>query len=166
MLLVEEREPDQGALPVAALKSQLRLGSGFDPVEDATEDAALAGFLRAAIATVEARTGKVLLACSGLTMVSVRGLPCTVMIFCEICAGGSSAPFCAPVNTARASLTESCSIGLPLPLLSAFRKAATPAVGCGLFSVGAANAVLIWLANNNALAISFIFITGFQLTCY
>lgn len=61
MLLVEETAPDQGALPVAALKSQLRLGSGFDPVEDATEDAALAGFLRAAIATVEARTGKVLL---------------------------------------------------------------------------------------------------------
>lgn len=61
MLLVEETAPAQGALPVAALKSHLRMGSGFEAVEDATEDAALAGFLRAAIATVEARTGKVLL---------------------------------------------------------------------------------------------------------
>ena len=61
MLLVEETAPAQGALPVAALKSHLRTGTGFEPVADATEDAALAGFLRAAIATVEARTGKVLL---------------------------------------------------------------------------------------------------------
>lgn len=61
MLLVEETAPAQGALPVAALKSHLRMGTGFEPVADATEDAALAGFLRAAIATVEARTGKVLL---------------------------------------------------------------------------------------------------------
>lgn len=61
MLLVEETAPAAGSLPVAALRSHLRMGSGFDLVEDATEDAALAGFLRAAIATVEARTGKVLL---------------------------------------------------------------------------------------------------------
>lgn len=61
MLLVEETAPAQGALPVAALKAYLRMGTGFEPVADATEDAALAGFLRAAIATVEARTGKVLL---------------------------------------------------------------------------------------------------------
>ena len=47
--------------PVAALRRHLRLGSGFEPIEDETEEAALAGFLRAAIATVEARTGKVLL---------------------------------------------------------------------------------------------------------
>lgn len=61
MLLVEETAPAQASLPVAGLRSHLRMGSGFEPVEDATEDAALAGFLRAAIATVEARTGKVLL---------------------------------------------------------------------------------------------------------
>ena len=61
MLLVEETAPAQASLPVAALRGHLRMGSGFDLVEDATEDAALAGFLRAAIATVEARTGKVLL---------------------------------------------------------------------------------------------------------
>ena len=61
MLLVEETAPAAGSLPVAALRSHLRMGSGFELVEDAAEDAALAGFLRAAIATVEARTGKVLL---------------------------------------------------------------------------------------------------------
>ena len=61
MLLVEETAPAPASLPVAALRGHLRMGSGFEPVADATEDAALAGFLRAAIATVEARTGKVLL---------------------------------------------------------------------------------------------------------
>jgi len=61
MLLVEETAPAQASLPVAALRGYLRMGSGFELAEDATEDAALAGFLRAAIATVEARTGKVLL---------------------------------------------------------------------------------------------------------
>lgn len=61
MLLVEETAPAHATLPVAALRSHLRMGSGFEPVADPTEDAALAGFLRAAIATVEARTGKVLL---------------------------------------------------------------------------------------------------------
>lgn len=61
MMLVEETAPTQEALPVADLRVQLRLGTGFDLPEDAAEDAALAGFLRAAIATVEARTGKVLL---------------------------------------------------------------------------------------------------------
>lgn len=61
MMLVEETAPTQEALPVADLRGQLRLGTGFDLPEDAAEDAALAGFLRAAIATVEARTGKVLL---------------------------------------------------------------------------------------------------------
>ena len=43
MLLVEETAPAQGALPVAALKAYLRMGTGFEPVADATEDAALAG---------------------------------------------------------------------------------------------------------------------------
>ena len=57
MLLVEETAPAQASLPVAALRGHLRMGSGFELVEDAAEDAALAGFLRAAIATVEARTG-------------------------------------------------------------------------------------------------------------
>lgn len=62
MMLVELTAPALEALPVAGLRAQLRLGSGFDMAEDAAETAALAGFLRAAIATIEARTGKVLLA--------------------------------------------------------------------------------------------------------
>lgn len=61
MMLVEETAPPQEALPVDALRAQLRLGTGFELPQDASEDAALGSFLRAAIATVEARTGKVLL---------------------------------------------------------------------------------------------------------
>lgn len=61
MLLIEETAPAAAALPVAALRHHLRLGSGFEMADDPAEDNALAGFLRAAIATIEARTGKVLL---------------------------------------------------------------------------------------------------------
>lgn len=61
MMLIEETAPAAEALPVAALREHLRLGSGFEIAEDTAETAALAGFLRAAIATIEARTGKVLL---------------------------------------------------------------------------------------------------------
>ncbi len=62
MMLVELTAPALEALPVAGLRAHLRLGTGFDMPEEAAETAALAGFLRAAIATIEARTGKVLLA--------------------------------------------------------------------------------------------------------
>ncbi|SIQ04760.1 phage conserved hypothetical protein, phiE125 gp8 family [Paracoccus thiocyanatus] len=66
MMLVEVTAPAAAALPVAVLRDHLRLGTGFgmpgDGAGDGAETAALAGFLRAAIATVEARTGKVLLA--------------------------------------------------------------------------------------------------------
>lgn len=51
--------PDPAALPVAALRAQLRLGTGF--ADTASQDGELAGFLAAAIATIEARTGKALL---------------------------------------------------------------------------------------------------------
>lgn len=61
MMLIEETAPAVEALPVAALREHLRLGSGFGLAEDEAETTALAGFLRAAIATIEARTGKVLL---------------------------------------------------------------------------------------------------------
>ncbi|MDN5567922.1 MAG: hypothetical protein L0G27_04085 [Paracoccus sp. (in: a-proteobacteria)] len=61
MMLIEETAPAAEALPVAALRGYLRLASGFDGPDDAAETAALTGFLRAAIATIEARTGKVLL---------------------------------------------------------------------------------------------------------
>jgi len=61
MMLVEVTAPAVEALPVAGLRDHLRLASGFAPAGDAAEEAALAGFLRAAIAAIEARTGKVLL---------------------------------------------------------------------------------------------------------
>ncbi|MBO9455911.1 phage head-tail connector protein [Paracoccus sp. R12_1] len=61
MMLIEETAPAAEALPVAALREHLRLGSGFQIAEDSAETAALTGYLRAAIATIEARTGKVLL---------------------------------------------------------------------------------------------------------
>lgn len=51
--------PDPEALPVAALRAQLRLGTGF--ADSTTQDAELAGFLASAIAVIEARTGKALL---------------------------------------------------------------------------------------------------------
>lgn len=61
MMLVEETVPDAAALPIDELRNHLRLGSGFDLATGGAEDVALTGFLRAAIATVEGRTGKVLL---------------------------------------------------------------------------------------------------------
>jgi len=59
MYLIEESQIDDVALPVARLRDHLRLGSGF--VEDGLQDGLLGGFLRAAMAAVEARTGKALL---------------------------------------------------------------------------------------------------------
>ncbi len=61
MILVEETTPAEAALPVAELRAHLRLGSGFELPANAEEDRALGGFLRAAMATIEGRTGKVLL---------------------------------------------------------------------------------------------------------
>lgn len=59
MYLIEESQIPEAALPVARLRDHLRLGSGFS--EDGLQDDLLAGFLRAAIAAVESRTGKSLL---------------------------------------------------------------------------------------------------------
>lgn len=61
MMLIEETAPAAEVLPIAALRGHLQLGSGFEIAADAAETAALTGFLRAAMATIEARTGKVLL---------------------------------------------------------------------------------------------------------
>lgn len=61
MMLIEETAPAAEALPVAALRMHLRLAQGFEGPDDPAETAALAAFLRAAIATIEGRTGKVLL---------------------------------------------------------------------------------------------------------
>lgn len=60
MMLVERTKIPAPALPVAEMRAHLRLGVGF--ADEGTEDALLETFLRAAIAAVEAWTGKVLIA--------------------------------------------------------------------------------------------------------
>lgn len=59
MMLIEESTVPDAALPLEAFKAHLRVGSGFG--EDSLQDAVLNSFLRAAIAAIEARTGKVLI---------------------------------------------------------------------------------------------------------
>ena len=60
MMLVEQTSVPVEALPLGALRDHLRLGSGF--ADDALQDGVLEECLRAAMAAVEARTGKALLA--------------------------------------------------------------------------------------------------------
>lgn len=60
MMLVEQTSVPAEALPLGALRDHLRLGSGF--ADDALQDGVLEDCLRAAMAAVEARTGKALLA--------------------------------------------------------------------------------------------------------
>lgn len=60
MMLIEETSVPDGTLPVDAFKAHLRLGSGFGT--DSVQDAVLVSFLRAALAAIEARTGKVSIA--------------------------------------------------------------------------------------------------------
>ncbi|MCA0927391.1 head-tail connector protein [Ruegeria profundi] len=59
MMLIEETAIADAALPVDQFKAHLRLGTGF--AEGSVQDEVLNGFLRAAIAAIEARTGKVLI---------------------------------------------------------------------------------------------------------
>ena len=59
MMLIEENTVPDAALPLADFRAHLRLGTGFG--EDSLQEPVLRGFLRAAIAAVEARTGKVLI---------------------------------------------------------------------------------------------------------
>lgn len=59
MMLVELTTVPQEAIPLAAFKDHLRLGSGF--AEGDLQDSVIEGFLRAAMAAIEARTGKVLI---------------------------------------------------------------------------------------------------------
>ena len=60
MMLTELQRVPDAALPLEACKAHLRLGSGF--ADDGGQDGLIAGYLRAAIAAVEARIGKALLA--------------------------------------------------------------------------------------------------------
>ena len=59
MMLIEETSVADNDLPIAEFKAHLRLGTGF--ADDTLQDVLLASFLRAAIAAIEARTGKILL---------------------------------------------------------------------------------------------------------
>ncbi|MGR3454695.1 head-tail connector protein [Pseudooceanicola sp.] len=58
-MLTEDTDIPLAALPVDAFKSHLRLGTGF--ASDVVQDEVIEGFLRAALAAVEARTGKALI---------------------------------------------------------------------------------------------------------
>ena len=60
MMLVEQTPVPAAALPVASFKAHMRLGSGF--ADDDLQDGLLETHLRAAIAAIEARTGKILIA--------------------------------------------------------------------------------------------------------
>jgi len=60
MMLIEQTPVPDAALPVDAFKAHLRLGTGFG--ENTVQDAVIHSFLHAAIAAIEARTGKVLIA--------------------------------------------------------------------------------------------------------
>lgn len=60
MMLTEITSVAAGSLPVQALKDHLRLGSGF--ADDGMQDGLIEGYLRAAMAMIEGRIGKVLLA--------------------------------------------------------------------------------------------------------
>ena len=60
MMLTELTVVPGASLPVQALKDHLRLGTGF--TEDGMQDGLIEAYLRAAIAAVEGRIGKVLLA--------------------------------------------------------------------------------------------------------
>lgn len=59
MMLSEQTTVPQAALPVQALKNHLRLGTGF--ADDGLQDGMLESHLRAAMAAIEGRIGKVLL---------------------------------------------------------------------------------------------------------
>ncbi len=59
MDLIETSSVDDGDLPIAAFRAHLRLGAGF--ADEATADALLVQYFRAAMALIEGRTGKALL---------------------------------------------------------------------------------------------------------
>lgn len=59
MMLIEETTVPDAVLPVEEFKAHLRLGTGFG--QDTAQDEVLNGFLRAAIAAIESRTGKILM---------------------------------------------------------------------------------------------------------
>ncbi|MDP4031638.1 MAG: hypothetical protein Q8P60_02080 [Pseudorhodobacter sp.] len=59
MMLIEQTTVPGSALPVQALKDHLRLGTGF--ADDGMQDGLIESYLRAAMAAIEGRIGKVLI---------------------------------------------------------------------------------------------------------
>ncbi len=59
MMLTEVTAVPEAVLPVQAMKDHLRLGTGF--ADDGLQDGLIAAHLRAAMAMIEARTGKALI---------------------------------------------------------------------------------------------------------
>lgn len=60
MMLTEETPVPQAALPVEEMKDHLRMGSGF--ADDGLQDGLIEAYLRAALAAIEGRIGKMLFA--------------------------------------------------------------------------------------------------------
>lgn len=60
MMLIEQTTVPGAALPVQALKDHLRLGTGF--ADDGMQNGLIESYLRAAMAAIEGRIGKVLIA--------------------------------------------------------------------------------------------------------
>jgi len=60
MILSEETDIPQAALPLDEFKAHLRIGTGFSDGD--VQDAVLEGFVRAAISAIEGRTAKALIA--------------------------------------------------------------------------------------------------------
>jgi uncharacterized phiE125 gp8 family phage protein len=58
MMLTEETPVPSAALPVEEMKDHLRMGSGF--ADDALQDGLIESYLRAALAAIEGRIGKML----------------------------------------------------------------------------------------------------------
>ncbi|KFE36339.1 hypothetical protein DW2_03484 [Thioclava atlantica] len=72
-MLKEETVVGAETLPLTAFREHVRLGTGFSDL--GAEDGALEAYLRAAIAAIEGRTGKVLLARDySLTLTAWRGV--------------------------------------------------------------------------------------------
>jgi len=86
-MLIEETPIPDAVLPLEAFKAHLRMGSGFG--SDDVQDGVIASFLRAAIAAVEARTGKAVLtrefclAVTGWHMSDVHVLPIAPVVSIE-----------------------------------------------------------------------------------
>ena len=95
MILTEVSAPPAAAVPVRAFAEHLRLGSGF--ADDGSQDAVLELYLRAAMAAIEARLGRALLArdfswtvtrwredaCQGLPIAPVRSVAAVTLVDAE-----------------------------------------------------------------------------------